>query len=218
MNAAVVVALDVASTLPGVLAQLPPELHVVVVDDGSTDGTARPGPEGAELVRHAANRGYGAAQKSGYAAALDQGCERIVLVHGDGQYQVGDLLSLLEALDEADVALGSRFLQDEGRTIPGWRRWGNRGLTKVFNRRLGTSFTDLHTGARAYRASALQELPLADFSDDYLFDQQVLVEAVRAGLRVVERPCAVSYDSSVQSISLGRSVVYGLGCLRTILG
>ena len=139
-------------------------------------------------------------------------------MHGDDQYKVDDVLALLEALDEADVDLGSRFLQNEGETIPGWRRWGNRGLTTLFNRTLSTAFTDLHTGARAFRADALRRLPLASFSDDYLFDQQLLVGAVRDGQRVTERPCRVTYDPSVQSISLGRSVVYGLGCVRTILG
>ena len=218
MNAAVVVGLNVASTLDAVLAQLPPDLHVIVVDDGSTDGTAQPGPAGVQVVRHPQNRGYGAAQKSGYAAAVAAGCERIALVHGDGQYRVPDVLALLDALDDADVALGSRFLQDDGRTIPGWRRLGNRGLTTLFNRTLGTGFTDLHTGARAFRASAVAALPLAGFSDDYLFDQQVLVGAVRMGLAVVERPCRVSYDETVQSIGLRRSIVYGLGCVRVILG
>jgi glycosyltransferase involved in cell wall biosynthesis len=218
MNGVVVVGLNVAETLAGVLAQLPAGLRVVVVDDGSTDGTARPEPEGVRVVRHLHNRGYGAAQKSGYAAAMAEGCERIALVHGDGQYQVADVLALLDALDDADVALGSRFLQNGGRTIPSWRRWGNRGLTTLFNRSLDTAFTDLHTGARAFRAPVLRSLPLDDFSDSYLFDQQVLVGAVRSGFRVVERPCRVSYDPSVQSISLGRSVVYGLGCIRAILG
>jgi glycosyltransferase involved in cell wall biosynthesis len=218
VNAVVVVGLNVASTLPGVLTQLPDGLHVVVVDDGSTDNTAFLVPDTAELVRHTVNRGYGAAQKSGYAAALAAGAERIALVHGDDQYRVDDVLALLDALDDADVALGSRFLQDGGETIPGWRRWGNRGLTTLFNRTLSTSFTDLHTGARAFRAETLRTLPLTDFSDDYLFDQQLLVGAVRAGLRVTERPCRVTYDPRVQSISLGRSVIYGLGCVRTILG
>ncbi len=218
MNAAVVVGLDVADTLAGVLAQLPDGLKVVVVDDGSTDGTADLVPPHVELVVHPENRGYGAAQRSGYQAALAAGAERVALVHGDDQYRVDDVLALLEALDDADVALGSRFLQDRGRTIPSWRRWGNRGLTTLFNRTLGTGFTDLHTGARAFRADALRALPLDDFSPDYLFDQQLLVGAVRAGLRVVERPCRVTYDPTVQSISLGRSVVYGLGCVRTILG
>ncbi len=218
MNAAVIVGLDVASTLPQVLAQLPDHLRTIVVDDGSTDGTAFLAPDEVTLVRHPVNRGYGAAQRSGYEAALAAGADRIALVHGDDQYRVSDVLDLLDALDDADLALGSRFLQDRGETIPGWRRWGNRGLTTLFNRTLGTGFTDLHTGARAFRADALRALPLERFSDDYLFDQQVLVGAVRAGLRVVERPCRVTYDPGVQSISLGRSVVYGLGCVRTILG
>ena len=217
MNAAVVVGHDVGTTVTAVLAELPADLHVILVDDGSTDGTAFLDPPGVQVVRHASNRGYGAAQKSGYQAALEAGAERVALVHGDGQYRVEDVIGLLGALDDADLALGSRFLQDAGRTIPAWRRLANRGLTTLFNRALGGAFTDLHTGARAFRAEALRALPLETFSDDYVFDQQVLVGAARAGLRIAERPCRVTYDDSVQSISLGRSVVYGLGCVREIL-
>ncbi len=217
MNAAVVVGHDVGTTVADVLARLPADLHVILVDDGSTDGTALLEPPGVQVVRHATNRGYGAAQKSGYRAALDAGAERVALVHGDGQYRVEDVLALLEALDGADLALGSRFLQDAGRTIPAWRRVANRGLTTLFNRAFGGAFTDLHTGARAFRAEALRALPLQSFSDDYVFDQQVLVGAARAGLHIAERPCRVSYDDSVQSISVSRSIVYGLGCVRAIL-
>ncbi|MCB9762733.1 MAG: glycosyltransferase family 2 protein [Alphaproteobacteria bacterium] len=217
MRAAVVVGYNVAPTLGAVLDALPPGLPTFFVDDGSGDDPAV--PEGVAWLRHPRNRGYGAAQKTGYAAAMAAGAERIALVHGDGQYDVEDVLGLLDALDDADVALGSRFLAaDRGAVIPWWRRWANRSLTGLANLRLGTAFTELHTGARAFRASALRQLDLAGFSDDYVFDQQVLVGLARAGARFAERPVRVRYDDAVQSISFGRAVVYGVGCVRILAG
>ncbi|MEC7239912.1 MAG: glycosyltransferase family 2 protein [Myxococcota bacterium] len=218
LNAAVVVGYNVAQTLPSVLQKLPESLLVIVVDDGSTDGGIEGVPESVVVIRHADNRGYGAAQKTGYTEALARGAERVVLVHGDDQYSVEDCIGLLDALDEADLALGSRFLMpDGGAVIPWWRRWANRGLTGLANRRLGIALTDMHTGARAFRASALQALSLSDFSDDYVFDQQVLVHSALQGLVFAERPQRTRYDEEVQSISLPDSIRYGLGCVRTIL-
>lgn len=215
-RAVVIVGLNVASTLPAVLEKIPSDLQIFFVDDGSTDRPMVP-PQ-VTLLRHPQNRGYGAAQKTGYAAALAAGARRVALVHGDGQYEVSDVLGLLDALDDADIALGSRFLaQDRGRIIPWWRRWANRGLTGLANAALGTRFSELHTGARAFRAEALRALDFSAMSDDYVFDQQLLLRLARARLRFAERPVRVRYDDSVQSIPLRRAVVYGLGCVRELL-
>ena len=217
MIAVVVVGYNVAQTIAAVIQAIPSEFSIFVVDDGSEDDTAALVGEGVTLLRHPQNKGYGAAQRSGYNAAIDAGAERIALLHGDGQYLPRDVLALLDALDDADVALGSRFLMaDKGAIIPWWRRLANRGLTTFANRRFGCRMTDLHTGARAFRASALQQLPLDQFSDDYVFDQQVLVHLICQNARFVERPVQTRYDDEVQSISFRRSVIYGLGCLREI--
>lgn len=213
MIVVVIPALNCQDTLDGVLAALPATLSVVVVDDGSTVPLRAPGRR---LVRHPVNRGYGAAQKSGYTAALTLGADRVVLVHGDGQYHLADTLSLTDALTTADVALGSRFLADPS-VIPGWRRLGNRALTTLANLRFRARHTELHTGARAYRASFLAALPMSTFSDDYLFDQQLLCWALRARRPIVEQPVRVKYGMDTQSIHFGRAVVYGLGCVHEIL-
>ncbi len=210
--AVIIPALNCQGTLDRVLTELPPHLPVYVVDDGSEPPLRAP-----LVLRHDRNRGYGGAQKTGYAAAIADGADRLVLVHGDGQYDVADTLALAEALDGADAALGSRFLVDPS-VIPGWRRVGNRGLTGLANLRFGTRHTELHSGARAFRAEALVAVDYLSLSDDYLFDQQVLVGLMAAGRTIAERPVRVSYDPSVQSISLRRSIRYGLGCVRVILG
>jgi glycosyltransferase involved in cell wall biosynthesis len=212
LTAVVIPALNCQATLDAVLARIPAGHVVIVVDDGSAVPLRAP----VRTIRHEHNRGYGAAQKSGYTAALDLGARRVVMVHGDGQYDVGDTLALADALDGADAAIGSRFLADP-HVIPGWRRFGNRALTSLANARYGTRHTELHTGARAYTADALRRVGFHRFSDDYLFDQQILCALLRNGQRIAERPVRVSYDATVQSISFRRSVVYGLGCVGEIL-
>ena len=203
------------AAVAGLVAALPPEVRAVtiVVDDGSSPALDL---DGVRVIRHARNRGYGAAQKTGYAAAMKEGAERIVLLHGDAQYPIQETLALADALDDADGALGSRFLEHDGRNIPWWRRWGNRFLTEAANARFGVRVSELHSGARAFRADALRRMPLDTFSDDYVFDQQVLVGLLASGRPIAERPLVAAYDDTVQSIGFRRSVRYGLGCLVVI--
>ena len=211
MQVVVIPALDCQASLDGVLAEIPAPFHTLVVDDGSAVPLRAP-----HVVRHHLNRGYGAAQKSGYVAALAAGATRVILLHGDGQYDTAETLALADALTDADAALGSRFLADPS-VIPTWRRLGNTLLTGLANLRFGAAHTELHTGARAFRADVLTRMPLASFSDDYLFDQQLLCWLLRARLAIAERPVHVRYDPTVQSIPLGRSIVYAAGCIREIL-
>lgn len=212
-TAVVVPAKDCQAQLDALLPRIPAGFAVYVVDDGSEPPLRA---DGVRLLRHTRNRGYGAAQKTGYTAALVDGAARVVLVHGDGQYDLVDTLSLATALDDADAALGSRFLADPS-VIPGWRRLGNRVLTGLANLRFGAAHTELHTGARAFRADTLRALDMGAMSDDYLFDQQLLCRLLRDGRRIAERPVRVRYDASVQSIPPRRAVRYAVGCVWTIL-
>ena len=214
----VIVGRDVAGTIGQVLGALPESQPVVFVDDGSVDGSSDSLPDHVELIRHTSSKGYGGAQKSGYTWAIENGFERVALLHGDDQYNAEDVLSLLESLDEADLVLGSRFLAYKGGfIIPWWRRWANRGLTGFANRVLGTAMTDGHTGARAYRTTLLKSLGFGSFSDNYLFDQQLIATSARLGATIYERPVRTRYDEDVQSISWVKSVQYGLGCVREIV-
>ena len=200
-----------------VAASLPRELlpRTLFIDDGSQPALDVPG---VRWLRHPRNRGYGGAQKTGYAAALNEGADRVVLLHGDAQYPTGPTLGLARALSEtgAAAALGSRFVAHHGAGIPWWRGWGNRGLTWAANVRFGVSHTELHSGARAFSARALQSLPFDRMSDDYIFDHQALAALLAAGLPVLERPLQARYDDGVQSIPFDRAVRYGLGCLGTL--
>ena len=204
----------VANSLP---AELRP--RTLFIDDGSAPALDLPDVRWIRWIRHPRNRGYGGAQKTGYRTALDEGAERVVLLHGDAQYPTGPTLDLAGALvtTGAWVALGSRFLRADGAAIPGWRRWGNRTLTGMANRRFGTRISELHTGARAFSARALRALPMDRMSDDYVFDQQALAALLAAGVPFVERSVEARYDDDVQSITLPRSLRYGAGCLWQLL-
>jgi glycosyltransferase involved in cell wall biosynthesis len=213
--AIVIPSLQAHAQLDALIDQIPEDLleGVIVIDDGSKPAQRQ---NRVRVIRHPKNRGYGAAQKTGYAQAIEDGADRIVLLHGDGQYPVGPTIALAEELTEYDAALGSRFLVDGGAAIPRWRRWGNRFLSEIANRRLGCDLSELHTGARAFRSEALRALPIHEYSDNYLFDQQILVGLLRQGRSIGEAPVHAKYDDTVMSISPVESIRYGLGCLRVI--
>ncbi len=206
---------DAHDAVRGLVDALPAGVRAVtlVVDDGSSPPLDLPG---VTVLRHARNRGYGATQKTGYAAARERGAERVVLLHGDAQYPTEETLGLAWALDDADAALGSRFLEHAGANIPWWRRYANRMLTEAANLRFGVRISELHSGARAFRLDALDALPTDTYSDDYVYDQQVLVGLLARGRPIAERPLVARYDDAVQSIGFRKSVKYGLGCLAVI--
>lgn len=212
--AVVVPALGLQSALDTLLPLVPSSMELIVVDDGSapplriTRGV---------LLRHERNLGYGAAQKSGYREALARGAERVVLLHGDAQYEASQVLALVKLLDHADAATGTRFASSPPNHVPSWRRFGIRALTGLANLRFHTDFSDLHNGARAFRAETLRCLPLEDFSDDFLFDQQLIVELLGRGMTLVEKPVSMHYHK-VSSISFRGALRYGLGCVASMAG
>jgi glycosyltransferase involved in cell wall biosynthesis len=213
-TAVVLPCLGLQQTLDGLIDAIPQGLAIFVVDDGS------PSPlrcARGNLLRHPHNRGYGGAQKTGYRAALEAGAERVVLLHGDGQYDVADTLALARGLDRAHAVLGTRFDPNLPQRVPRWRAWGIRGLTGAANLRFGAGFEDLHNGARAFRAEALRAVDLEAFSDDYRFDHQLLSALIEGGAAMTQQPVAMRYDDSVLSISLPRALRYGLGCLADLV-
>lgn len=214
--AIVIPAYNAHGTIGRVLSEIPEALHpgVIVVDDGSSPPLKAPG---FALLRHEKNRGYGAAQKTGYRAALEAGADRVVLLHGDGQYATADVLGLSDPLAACDAAIGSRFLNMGAGQIPVWRRWGNRTLTMLANMRFGSDVSELHSGARAFTAETLQSIDFERFSDDYIFDHQMLSTLLSRGATIGERKVRCAYDETVQSIAVVPSIKYALGVVRTIL-
>jgi len=198
------------------IENLPRQLRnlIIVIDDGSSIPLQA---ENVEMIRHEENRGYGAAQKSGYEFALSKGATHIALVHGDCQYDPKAYEPALPLMNEFDVALGSRFLSDNAVGMPIWRKKGNRFLTGLANFRFQSNHTDLHTGARLFSANTLSKAPLTNFSNDFRFDHQLLVWAIQNKLKISEFPIPANYEDGVSSIPPLKAIKYAAGCLLSII-
>ena len=213
-------AYNAAKTLAQTLAEVPREYvdEVVLVDDGSSDTTvAEATALGLVPVVHPRNRGYGGNQKTCYRAALDQGADIVVMVHPDYQYSPKLIVALagVVASGHYDVALGSRIIG--GGTLDGgmplYKYIANRFLTLVQNLFLGAKLSEYHTGFRAFSADVLRSLPLEENSDDFVFDNQMLAQALQFGFRIGEVSCPTRYMPEASSIGFFRSVRYGFGVL-----
>ena len=195
--------------------------HVIVVDDASRDDTAE---RARVLTRtsvhvHPVNRGYGANQKTCYGLALSDGADVVVMVHPDYQYTPKLLPALVAPIvwGVHDCMLGSRILG--GRALSGgmplYKYVANRALTLAENLVLDAKLSEYHTGYRAFSREVLSALPLSKNSDDFVFDNEMLAEILWRGFLVGEVSCPTKYFAEASSINFGRSLRYGLGCLRT---
>jgi len=195
---------------------------VVLVDDASDDATLAVAERlGVPTIRHANNAGYGANQKTCYTEALRAGADIVVMVHPDYQYEPRLITALasLVASGVYDVALGSRML---GKTalaggMPRYKYHANRFLTAFQNLMTGARLSEYHTGFRAFSRRVLETLPLGANSSDFLFDNQMLVQALAFDMRIGEVSCPTRYFEGASQISFRRSVTYGLGVLKTSL-
>lgn len=194
--------------------------EVLLVDDASTDETVRIARElGLATHRHETNRGYGANQKTCYRLALNRGAEVVVMVHPDNQYEprLASALAALVASGVYDCALGSRFIGGGARagSMPLYKLIANRALTFIQNRALGAELSEYHTGFRAFSREVLLNLPLLENSDGFIFDNQILTQAVLFGYRIGELGSPTNYADEASSLGFGASCEYGLGVLRT---
>jgi glycosyltransferase involved in cell wall biosynthesis len=222
--AVVMPAYNAAATLARTFAELDLTVidEVVLVDDASADDTITLARElGLEPLRHEQNLGYGGNQKTCYRRALELGAEIIVMVHPDYQYSpllVPAMASMI-AYGEYDMILGSRILAQNtvARGMPRYKYASNRFLTAVENVMLRQKLSEYHTGLRAFNASLLAVLPFERNSNDFIFDNQIIAQAVTAGARIGELSCPTRYQDDSSSISLRKSIRYGVGVLRTSL-
>ena len=195
--------------------------RVIVVDDGSRDETvslARQLPL-TEVIVHARNLGYGGNQKTCYRAALATGADIVIMVHPDYQYTPRLIPAMVAMIANGlyPCVLGSRILGGHALEggMPWWKYAANRGLTLVENILCETKLAEWHTGYRAFAREVLENVPWAENSDDFVFDNQMLAQVLWGGFTVAEVSCPTKYFAEASSIGFGRSVRYGFGCLGT---
>jgi glycosyltransferase involved in cell wall biosynthesis len=187
-------AYNAAATLSRTVSELDREVIdvIVLVDDASTDGTVSLARElGLEPIRHERNLGYGGNQKTCYRQALKLGADIIVMVHPDYQYSpllVPAMASMI-AYGEYDMVLGSRILAQNSvaRGMPRYKYVANRFLTFVENIFLQQKLSEYHTGLRAFSSTLLADLPFDRNSDDFIFDNQIIAQAISVGARICKK-------------------------------
>ncbi len=213
-----------AATLRRTVAEIPGEVvdQVLLVDDASDDRTVEVARElGLPVHVHAANLGYGANQKTCYREALRAGADVVVMLHPDYQYdpRLVPAMAGMVASGIYDVVVGSRILGGRARAggMPLYKYVANRLLTAAQNLLLGSKLSEFHTGYRAFSRRVLERLPLLANSDDFVFDNQMLTQALAFGFRIGEVSCPCRYFPEASSIDFRRSLLYGLGVLRTSL-
>jgi glycosyltransferase involved in cell wall biosynthesis len=213
-------AYNAALTLERTYADVPHDIvdRVILVDDVSRDQTVEIARRlGLEVIVHRQNRGYGGNQKTCYDAALEAGADVVVMLHPDYQYDATRIPALVEPIlrREVDLMLGSRFLGDPlAGGMPRWKFVSNRFLTTLENAVFGLRLSEYHTGFRAYSRHLLETIPYHRNSDDFVFDQELVAQAVAAGLAIGEIAVPTRYFAEASSVGLRRSIVYGLSTLR----
>lgn len=194
--------------------------ELILVDDCSRDGTIREAKAlGLTVIEHDQNLGYGGNQKTCYRTALAHGADIVVMLHPDYQYTPAlvTAMAAMIAYNTYDFVMGSRIL---GRGalyggMPLYKYIANRVLTFIENLLLGIKLSEYHSGFRAFSRNVLESLNLDANSDDFVFDNQMIAQAVSANFRIAEISCPTRYESDSSSINFPRSVTYGIGVLKT---
>ena len=195
---------------------------ILVVDDGSTDKTRLITKQlNLKYAFHRVNLGYGGNQKTCYALALAEGADIVVMLHPDYQYEPRLLTALASMVTSGvyDVAIASRILGHDAIKggMPYYKYISNRFLTWIQNILIGQKLSEYHTGYIAFTKKVLTTLPLLRNSDDFIFDNEMLVQCHAWGFKIAEISCPTKYFPEASSINFSRSLKYGLGTLRTSL-
>ncbi len=217
-------AYNAARTLEKTYREIPLDLvdEVVVTDDASSDQTVAEARRlGLRTLVHEKNRGYGANQKTCYAAALELDADVVVMLHPDYQYTPKLIPAMISLLTDGpfDVVLGSRILGGAARRggMPPYKYIANRALTALQNLLCNAKLSEYHTGYRAFTREVLEQLPLLENSNDFVFDNQMLAQVLYHGFEIGEISCPAAYFEEASSINFRRSIQYGLGVVATSL-
>ena len=211
-------------TLEATWRDLPHDIvdEVIVVDDASDDDTVSVARAlGLEVILHPQNMGYGANQKTCYMEALTRGADIVVMVHPDYQYdpRLVTAMAGMIASGVYDIVVGSRILGGGALRggMPVWRYVANRILTLFENLLLGAKLSEYHSGYRAYSRGLLDAVPWQRNSDDFVFDNEILAQAIVGGFRIGEISVPTRYFAQASSINFPRSVRYGFGVVGTAI-
>lgn len=218
-------AYNAAKTLEKTFSDIPQGLasEVILVDDCSRDETVRIAKKlGLTVFIHPNNLGYGGNQKTCYWEALKRKPDVVVMIHPDYQYDATLMGELVKPIsdDRLDIMLGSRIRTRKEALaggMPIYKYFGNRFLTIIENIILGLNLSEYHTGFRAYKGEVLEKIPFQKFSNDFVFDQQILIYAARHKFRIGEIAVPVRYFPEASSINFHRSLKYGIQTLLNLL-
>ena len=184
---------------------------IIVCDDGSSDSTAKIARDmGVLVVQHDTNLGYGAAIRSIFLKAREEKSEFLITLDSDGQHRIEDIQTILKPLQnkEADLVIGSRFLNDDGKNVPSYRKVGIKLLTKLANTSLEDNITDSQSGFRGYSQKIIQNITPSESGMGV--SNEILIKASKQGLKIVEVPIIILYDGNTSThnpISHGTSVL-----------
>ena len=213
-----------SKTLERTVAEISREVadDILLVDDASSDDTVRIAQQLQLLTFvHERNLGYGGNQKTCYREALKLGADIVVMLHPDYQYspKLVGAMAHMAASGHYDIVLGSRILAQSALKggMPIYKYIANRLLTLTQNLLMGQKLSEYHTGYRAFRREVLDRLPLESYSNDFIFDNEMLCGAIQCGFQIGEISCPTRYFPEASSINLLRSIVYGLGVLKQSL-
>jgi glycosyltransferase involved in cell wall biosynthesis len=216
-------AYNAAKTLERTYQDIPMEVvdHIILVDDVSRDQTVEIAQRlGLQTIVHIQNKGYGGNQKSCYVEALLAGADIVVMLHPDYQYDSTKVPELIAPIQQGkfDMMMGSRLL--DGGTLAGgmplYKYISNRFLTLVENLVLGQQLSECHTGFRAYHRRVLTTIPFLLNSDNFVFDTEVIAQAVAFGFKIGEIAVPTRYFAEASSVNFKNSIIYGLGTLAVM--
>jgi glycosyltransferase involved in cell wall biosynthesis len=217
-------AYNAAGTLEKTYTDIPKEVisNIILVDDVSQDQTVEVARSlGLSVLIHVQNRGYGGNQKTCYMEALKEGADVVVMLHPDHQYDSRLIPELVRPIldGRADMVMGSRILNGKALEggMPWWKYLANRVLTGMENMIFRTRLTDCHSGFRAYSRNFLTTAPFLLNSDDFVFDSQMIAQAVFLGFRIDEIPVQARYFPEASSVNFKVSCVYGIKTIGVML-
>jgi glycosyltransferase involved in cell wall biosynthesis len=218
-------AYNAAATLKKTYTEIPMDIvdDVVLVDDGGVDNTAIIAAQLGikHIIKHTANLGYGANQKSCYKKALELQADIIVMLHPDYQYTPMLIPAMVALIGNQiyPVVFGSRILGNGALKggMPLHKYFFNRVLTFIQNLLMNQKLSEFHTGYRAFKSEVIKAIPFTNNSNDFIFDNEIIAQICFAGFEIAEITCPTKYFKESSSINFKRSIIYGLGVLKVSL-